>query len=52
MSNYKSMVIRIETYERLQKAKISKGETIDYLLTRLLNKYEGLYGQFEKSQAN
>lgn len=42
---YKTFTVSLETHARLQKAKLSKGETMDYLLTRLLNKYEGLYGE-------
>lgn len=33
--------VKIETYDRLVQAKLSQGESFDYLLTRLLDKYEG-----------
>ena len=42
MSKYTKIQMSEETFERLQDCKLSKGETMDMLINRLLNKYEGL----------
>ena len=42
MSKYTKVMLSEETYYRLQEHKLARGESIDMVLTRLLNKYEGL----------
>jgi predicted CopG family antitoxin len=40
MSRYIQIIVSEDNFERLQKLKISKGESMDTLINRLLLKYE------------
>jgi predicted CopG family antitoxin len=42
MSRRTKVLVSDETYERLHSCKISRGESMDMLINRLLNKYEGV----------
>ena len=42
MSKYTKIAISEENFQRLQLCKISKGESMDCLINRLLLKYEGV----------